>query len=69
MDYLSKNFVNQNYVLKYEVNAVNALLDIGEVAQESDGKSKEELFNKLSENYKNEKKSLFLLDNNSNIDT
>lgn len=70
-NYLHKDFVKCNYVLKSEVSAINALADIGEektvnVAPE---KTTQQLFDKLSNIYREENKHLYVLDNSPNLDT
>ena len=62
-NFLHKDFVALNFILKSELNVVNILAGIG-----TSGKTKEQLFEELSEKYKDENKSLILMDN-SNMDT
>ena len=62
-NFLHKDFVASNFILKSELNVVNILVSI-----DAAGKRKKQLFEELSEKYKDENKSLILMDN-SNMDT
>ena len=67
---IHKDFVTTNYIQKSEVNTINALVNIGKVNKETIlEKSKEEIFEELSEKYKNENKSLIVIDTTSNRNT
>ena len=60
-DYFHKDFVRANYVLNSELSVVNALVNMTKKEQEI--RTNEELFNKLSNKYKAENKTLLIVNN------